>query len=115
IGPEFNQPLVRIDYPKAAAGRDSVTGFISGVEYPYGNLKTNVPVSLFEEVIGGPPCGQPVETSIKYKNRARFRETIPYVAAFDFVPIQKKLIYPDSAGYIGLSVNQDNFAEKYKI
>lgn len=116
VGPEFDDPLVRIEYPSAVVSEQGgVCGFISGVEYPYGNLRTNVPADLFEDAFGKIPSGQMIETVIKYMNRIKVREKIYYVPAFDFVPLQKTLIYPDSSGRIGLSINQGNFSKKYKV
>lgn len=115
IGPELHDPLVRVDYPKPSAKGNQVCGFISGVEDPYGNLKTNVPRDLFENTFGKAPSTSEIITIIRKMNRKVFHERIYYAPTFDFVPLKKTLIYPDSTNHIGLSVNQGNFSNQYKV
>lgn len=116
VGPVLASAIVRFDYQQAKTlGDDTVIGNITHIEMPFGNVVTNIPQSLLDELQLAPQGHATVRVEITQAGAPVFQQEIPYVPAFGFVDEGRPLLYPDSLQIIGLAVNSGNFASQYGI
>jgi len=114
VGPLYSGEIVKIGYQKAKFHKGVVQGTIMKIEYPFGNLVTNIPYELMRQ-IPGLDYNVKLYVEIKEKSKLRYEETLPYVRSYGFAAAQSPLIYIDSSGYTGIAVNKGNFAKQYQI
>ncbi len=116
VGPLLDAKIVRLDYqqPKRIDG-DSVVGNIAHIEMPFGNVVTNIPKSLVDELGISPGDGTTVLVEISNARNPVFRQRIPFVASFGYVDQGSPLLYADSLQTMGLAVNSGNFARQYEV
>ena len=94
---------------------DSVVGNITHVEIPFGNIVTNIPKSLVDDLGLAPEDGVTVTVEITQSGKPIFRQQIPYVPSFGYVDEGRPLLYSDSLQTIGLAINSGNFARHYEV
>ena len=116
VGPVLEPKIVRLDYQRPQRLEDdSVVGNITHVEMPFGNIVTNIPKSLVDDLGLSPEDGATVTVEITQSGKPVFRQQIPYVPSFGYVDQGSPLLYSDSLQTIGLAINSGNFAEQYKV
>ena len=81
----------------------------------FGNIVTNIPKSLVDDLGLSPEDGATVTVEITQSGKPVFRQQIPYVSSFGYVDQGSPLLYSDSLQTIGLAINSGNFAEQYKV
>jgi hypothetical protein len=85
------------------------------VEKPFGNIVTNIPQSLVEEMgISLRDQGE-LLIEIAHAGNKVFAKNLPYVQSFGFVEMGEPLLYLDSEQIIGLAINNGDFAERFSI
>jgi len=114
-GPLLSGEIVQISYPEPASENKTVSGVITKVEWPYGNLTTNIPRSLLEEAGVNAEDTPEVKVSISHEGKVIFHQLLPYTFSFGYVKQGEALVYPDSVQHIGLALNGGSFAGKYDI
>jgi S-adenosylmethionine hydrolase len=92
---------------------DRVIGSIPVLDVNFGNVWTNIPKSLLEQV--GVNFGDQVQVVIKHNELERYREVIPFVHSFGFVPHGERLVYVNSLLHASLGMNCSSFAAHYGI
>jgi S-adenosylmethionine hydrolase len=92
---------------------DRVIGSIPVLDVNFGNVWTNIPKSLLEQV--GVNFGDQVQVVIKHFDLERYREVIPFVHSFGFVPHGERLVYVNSLLHASLGMNCSSFAAHYGI
>ena len=92
---------------------DRVIGSIPVLDVNFGNVWTNIPKHLLEQV--GVNFGDRVEVVIKHNELERYREVIPFVHSFGFVPHGERLVYVNSLLHASLGMNCQSFAAHYGI
>ncbi|HEY3927153.1 MAG TPA: S-adenosyl-l-methionine hydroxide adenosyltransferase family protein [Candidatus Koribacter sp.] len=108
-GPEVPvAQLVRLNVPKAAVTADKLSGSIIGIDYPFGNLITNVMRDDFAKL--GYKAGDQLPVTLGASEMQ-----IPFVKTFSDVPVGQTLAFIDSRGRLSFAMNQDNFAKTYNI
>jgi S-adenosylmethionine hydrolase len=108
-GPDVPLPqLVRLEVKPAAVDAKGLAGEIIATDGPFGNLVTNVDADLFAKL------GYALNDSVTF-HIGEHKFTAPFVKTFSDVPIGKPLLYIDSRGHLGFSVNQKSAADTYKI
>jgi hypothetical protein len=100
--------LVRLDLKNATVDEKGLHGQVIGTDGPFGNLVLNVPAETFAQL--GYKLGDRVPFDLAGKHYV-----FPFVRTFSEVPVGKELFYIDSRGRLGLSINQRNFSETYKV
>jgi S-adenosylmethionine hydrolase len=115
MGPLIEGGIKLLDHQKARLTEDNtIEGAVMKVEQPFGNLLTDIPVSLLNEL-----CQQQeihaLNVQIKHHNDLKFNHKIPYVKSYGYVSRFDPLAYTDSSGMIGLAVNSGSFANKYAL
>ncbi len=113
-GPVTKNEIVKIAYNKPFRQGNNIEGTIMKIEEPYGNLATNIPRSMLED-IGSLRSLSSAEVIIMVDGKLKFRKTIPFTKSFGFVENNYPLAYIDSSGRVGLAVNQGNFAGEFNI
>jgi len=107
LGPELKQ-LVRLDVAPSHMEAAGITGQVSALDGPFGNLITNVSGDLFKQL--GYKVGDPV--SVRLGERTL---PMPFVRTFADVGVGQPLIFIDSRGRFSIALNQRNFASTYAI
>ena len=109
VGPEVPLPqLVRLDVKPATVDDKGLAGEVIATDGPFGNLVTNVDAEVFAKL------GYALNDSVTFRIGAH-KITAPFVKTFSDVPVGKPLLYVDSRGHLGFSVNQRSAADTYKI
>lgn len=103
LGPALT-PLL-LEAPAALREGDVAAGHVRYIEDPYGNVVTDIPASLLEQL--GIEPGD--ELKVEIFGRAQH---LPYRKTFSDVPIGEPLALPHSRGPLSFSINQGDFAGK---
>jgi S-adenosylmethionine hydrolase len=100
--------LVRLNIHNPTLDATGLHSEVLGLDGPFGNVILNLPSETFAKL--NYHLGDIVPVTID-----GHPYPVPYVKTFSDVPIDSPLLYIDSRGRVALSLNQRNFAEKYKI
>jgi S-adenosylmethionine hydrolase len=100
--------LVRLNLPKAAVDNGKLTGAVIGLDFPFGNLITNVMREDFEKL--GYKIGDPVSVTL-----GSSQLDLPIMHTFSDVEVGKPLLFIDSRGRLSFAQNQGDFAKTYSI
>jgi S-adenosylmethionine hydrolase len=114
VGPPLApESLISIPYHKAERTADSVKGIIPVLDVQFGNVWTNIPKPLFDELHIG--IGESVRVRI-YRNDRLIDETVaPYQRTFGDVQVGKPLVYVNSLLNLAVALNQGSYAAQHKI
>jgi hypothetical protein len=116
VGPPLNSTVLEFQYQRAQVISDStVIGNVTHVEKPFGNIVTNIPQSLVEEMGISPRDQGELLIEIAHAGNKVFAKNLPYVPSFGFVEMGEPLLYLDSEQIIGLAINNGDFAERFSI
>ena len=100
--------LVRLNIHNPTLDATGLHSEVLGLDGPFGNVILNLPSETFAKL--NYHLGDIVPVTID-----GHPYSVPFVKTFSDVPIDSPLLYIDSRGRVALSLNQRNFAEKYKI
>jgi S-adenosylmethionine hydrolase len=115
VGPELVKKIMKIPYQKPEKqGENSITGTITKIEEPFGNLVTNIPQQLFRE-IKGVDYNSLLKVEITDRKDLKFSGKMPFIKSYGFVQAQSPLLYIDSSAKVGFALNQGNFAKTFRI
>lgn len=116
VGNVYTKPVCRIHIPEADILPDvGLRGAITKTEYPYGNIVSNIPAS-WTSALEAEADDQPLlQVKILHNQATVFAQAIRLVNSFGFEQVGSPLLYGDSQGYLGLAINQGNFAHTYNI
>jgi S-adenosylmethionine hydrolase len=114
VGPLLaKQEVVSIPYQKAVLDGAVIRGTIPVLDVQYGNVWTNIPGELFQQL--GLSFGDQLAVNIFYRGQAVYRGTMPYSATFGAVGLGKPLAYLNSLLQLSFALNQGNFAAVNKV
>jgi S-adenosylmethionine hydrolase len=113
IGFKMEDRIIKLPVREAFIKYKAIEGSIVKVEHPFGNICTNVPRSLIEELEIMP--GDELQFEIFESEGLIHNGTIPFVNTFGEVNKKSPLAYIDSSNRLGLAINMGNFAAEYKI
>ena len=113
VGGRLPQQVVMIPYQKASKQGSVLKGNISILDVQYGNIWTNIPGELLQEL--DVKTGQLLTIRIYHNQQKKYEGKIPYVQTFGAVAEGKPLLYLNSLLQVSLALNMANFAEKFKI
>jgi S-adenosylmethionine hydrolase len=114
VGPLLaKQEVVSIPYQKAVLNGAVIRGTIPVLDVQYGNVWTNIPGDLFQQL--GLSFGDQLAVKIIYQGRVAYRGTMPYSATFGAVGVGKPLAYVNSLLQLSFALNQGNFAAVNKV
>lgn len=113
VGPLQPPEVVRIPYTAARIVEGEIVGGIPALDPNFGNVWTNVPEALLDEL--GIRRGDSVRVTLRRGSVEVYRGTVPLVATFGDVPAGEPLLYVNSLLQVALGLNQASFAERYDV
>lgn len=100
-----------IHEPKLEDGK--VTGIFEIGDPNFGNLWTNIPLSLFDEA--GFVYGDHLNLTIRHEGEVVFSEKLIFHKSFGFAEKGQPIIYNNEIMMVSLAVSQGSFSERYNI
>jgi S-adenosylmethionine hydrolase len=114
VGPSLPaETLIRIPYRKPQRSGSKVTGIIPVLDVQFGNVWTNIPKSLFDELHVG--LGTALHVRIYRDNMLVDESVAPYQRTFGDVAVGKPLVYINSLLNLAVALNQQSYAAAHKI
>lgn len=113
IGFKMEDKVVKLPLPEAVRNYKTIEGLIVKVEYPFGNICTNIPRALVDDLNIMP--GDHVTYEIFESGGLVHEGKIPFARTFGEVKQKSPLAYIDSSDRLGLAVNMGNFSLQYKV
>ena len=105
--------LIAMQYRKPERAGDMVKGIVPILDVQFGNVWTNIPKALFDELHIAP--GGAVHVRIFHGDRLVDDSTAPYQRTFGEVPAGKPLVYVNSLLNLAVALNQASYAAAHKI
>lgn len=114
VGPLLaKQVVVSIPYQKAELKGGVLMGGIPVLDVQYGNVWTNIPSELFQQLQVG--FGDVLRVRILHQGKEVYTGEMPYTATFGAVAVGKPLAYLNSLLQVSFALNQGDFAAVNKI
>jgi S-adenosylmethionine hydrolase len=114
VGPPLApQTLISIPYRRPERSGNKVTGIIPVLDVQFGNVWTNIPKSLFEEL--HLPLGAPVRVRIFHDDKLVDDTVAPYRRTFGDVEVGKPLVYVNSLMNLAIALNLRSYAAAHGI
>jgi len=114
VGPLLTkQDVVRISYQKAELKGSTIAGTIPVLDVQYGNVWTNIPGELFQQLHIS--FGEVLQVRILHQGKEAYAGEMPYTATFGAVPVGKPLAYLNSLLQLSFALNQGDFAAVNKV
>jgi S-adenosylmethionine hydrolase len=114
VGPSLPvESVIKIPYQKAALSDGKLRGIIPVLDIKYGNVWTNVPKALFEQL--GVKEHELVQVRFFHNKKLVNTVVAPYEHTFGGVAKGKPLVYLNSLLDVAVALNQGSYAEKNKI
>jgi S-adenosylmethionine hydrolase len=114
VGPSLPpQSLISIAYRKPQRSGSKVSGIIPVLDIQFGNVWTNIPKPMFDEL--QVPLGTPLHVRIYHGGKLVDETLAPYQRTFGEVPVGKPLVYVNSLLNLAVALNQRSYAAAHKI
>lgn len=114
VGPVLpSESVVKIPYQKAVRKGNTIRGIIPVLDVKYGNVWTNVPKSLFDELKVG--VHEQVQVRILHNGKQIDKVIAPFEHTFGGVAKGKPLVYLNSLLDVAIAISQGNYAARHKI
>jgi S-adenosylmethionine hydrolase len=114
VGPSLPpESLIALAYKKPQRQDAKLSGIIPVLDVQYGNVWTNIPKPLFDELHVS--LGTPLHVRIYHKNKLIDDSVAPYQRTFGEVPVGKPLVYINSLLNLAVALNQRSYAALHKI
>jgi S-adenosylmethionine hydrolase len=114
VGPSLSpQSLISIAYRKPQRAGNRVSGIIPVLDVQFGNVWTNIPKRLFDELHVA--RGAPLHVRIYHRGRLVDHEVAPYQRTFGDVAAGKPLVYVNSLLNLAVAINLGSYAAAHKV
>jgi S-adenosylmethionine hydrolase len=114
VGPALPpQSLISIPFRQPARDGAKISGIIPVLDVQFGNVWTNIPKPLFDEL--HIEMGGNVHVRIFHQEKLIDDAWIPYERTFGEVPMGKPLVYINSLLNVAVALNQASYAAAHKI
>jgi S-adenosylmethionine hydrolase len=114
VGPPLPaEALINIAYHQAKRAGSKVSGIIPVLDVQFGNVWTNIPKPLFDQLHVA--LGAPLRVRIYHNDKLIDEAVAPYQRTFGEVPIGKPLVYINSLLNLAVALNQASYASAHKI
>jgi S-adenosylmethionine hydrolase len=107
------QTLITIAYRKPQRTGSKVSGIIPVLDVQFGNVWTNIPKPLFDQL--HVELGSALHVRIYHNEKLQVETLAPYQRTFGEVAIGKPLVYINSLLNLAVALNQRSYAAAYKI
>jgi S-adenosylmethionine hydrolase len=114
VGPALApQTLISIAYRQPKRMGNKVSGIIPVLDVQFGNVWTNIPKPLFDELHVA--LGSVLHVRIYHNDKLVDEIAAPYQRTFGEVAVGKPLVYINSLLNLAVALNQQNYAAAHKI
>jgi S-adenosylmethionine hydrolase len=114
IGPQIPvEKLIRLPHQKAVREGGVLKGDIPVLDVQYGNVWTNIPQRLVDEL--GVKLGDKLKLEIFHDGRLVDSVVAPYAHSFGFVPPGKPVVYINSLFNLALALNRGDYAAAHHV
>jgi S-adenosylmethionine hydrolase len=113
VGKTLPDSVVTIPFQKAIREGSLIKGNIPILDVQYGNVWTNIPSELFNQL--NLQYGDTLQVSIYHKGKRVYKGKMPYTATFGAVKTGKPLAYMNSLLQLSFALNMGNFASTNKV
>ena len=113
VGPLLEPKVISLPYEKPGLEKGVLRGTIPMVDFHYGNVWTNIPDTLFNEL--KPAFGDKFLVVIYHEGREAFRGVLPYVRTFGEVAEDAPLLYLNSLLNVSFALNMGSFSQKHGL
>jgi len=113
VGPALPDTVISLPHQPAILENATLRGTIAILDVQYGNLWTNIPADLFNQL--DVKAGGLLQVSLYHKGKQVYQGAMPYAHTFGDVPEGRPLAYLNSLMQLSFALNMDNFAAKYHI
>jgi S-adenosylmethionine hydrolase len=113
VGAALPNEVVNIPYQKAVIENKKIKGTIAILDVQYGNIWTNIPDDIFNQLNVQP--GDKLHVAIYQNKIKKYEGTMPYCNTFGAVAKGKPLLYLNSLLQVSFASNMDNFSAVHKV
>lgn len=113
VGPLLDPKVISLPYEKPAREGAVLKGTIPLVDFHYGNVWTNIPDAMFNEL--KPEFGQKFNVTIIHDGKEAYRGDLPYVRTFGEVKPGEPLLYLNSLLNVAFALNRGSFSKKHGL
>lgn len=113
VGPVLPNNVVSIEYQKATIADKKIKGTISILDIQYGNIWTNIPSDLFNQL--EVKTGDVLHVVIYQNKLKKYEGDMPYTATFGAVAKGKPLAYLNSLLQVSFALNQGSFSAVHHV
>lgn len=114
VGPRYDtSEIVKFPVYEAVVSEDTALGIVTGIMETFGNAETNIRIEDFEKL--RVPLGGKVYVTVRNGGKAVFSKEVAVQRSFGFAEPGSEVVYNSFTGFMGIAVNQGNFAGKYNI
>ena len=114
VGPVLApQTLITLAYRKPQCTGTKVSGMIPVLDVQFGNVWTNIPKSMFDQLHVA--LGAPLHVRIYHREHLIDDEVVPYERTFGDVAVGKPLVYINSLLDLAVALNQGSYAAAHNI
>jgi S-adenosylmethionine hydrolase len=107
------QTLIAIPYQKPERVGNTLKGIIPVLDVQFGNVWSNIPKALFDELRA--PLGTPIRVRIYHDHKLIDESIAPYQRTFGEVAIGKPLVYVNSLLNVAIALNQRSYAAVHRV
>ena len=105
--------VVNIPYQKAVFENKKIKGTIAILDVQYGNIWTNIPAALFNQL--QVKIGNKLHVVIYQNQIKKYEGNMPYSETFGAVAKGKPLAYLNSLLQLSFALNMGNFSAVHKV
>ena len=113
VGAALQNDVVKIPYQKAIYENKKIKGTIAILDVQYGNIWTNIPAALFNQL--QVKAGEKLHVVIYKHKIIRYKGDMPYSETFGAVAKGRPLVYLNSLLQLSFALNMDNFSVVHKV
>lgn len=112
-GIRLTNDVVRLNYAKAHRSGNTLVGSIPVLDAQYGNVWSNLPKRLFQEL--KPVLGETFQVRIAHSGHLVWEGRVAFGETFGAVPTGQPILYVNSLLELALALNQGNFAVSHQV
>lgn len=113
VGAVLPNEVVKIPYQKAILENKKIKGTIAILDVQYGNIWTNIPAELFNQL--QVKLGDKLHVVIYQNKQKKYESDMPYTETFGAVAKGKPLAYLNSLLQLSFALNMGNFSAVHKV
>ena len=114
VGPDYPvKEIIALPILEPKLDHDKVSGIFEINDPNFGNLWTNIPLSMFLEA--GFAYGDHLNLTVRHAGKVVFSEKLLFHQSFGFAQKGEAMIYNNELMKVALAVNQGNFSERNKL